>query len=160
MISSLAVAVVDQRRLRGHAEHREVLAVEVGDEDVVLAQVLAEVVQAAVGVLLDPPEPGQVVLEAVVVAVAEQAHAELVVLEQEAAEIGRERLDADADRVEVVALGDVAEVVVDEGFLDAEEVVGAGVPVERVGVEEALLLRPGVVVVEGQGQRGTRCRAA
>ena len=42
--------------------------------------------------------------------------------------------------------------VVEERFLHAEEVVGAGVPVERVGVEEALLLRPGVVVVEGQGQ--------
>ena len=45
----------------------------------------------------------EIVLEAVVVAIAEQAHAELLVLEQEAAEIELERLDADADRIEVVA---------------------------------------------------------
>ena len=68
---------------------------------------------------------GEIVLEAVVVAVAEQADAELLVLEQEAAEIELERLDADADAVEVVAVRDVAEVVVDEGFLDAEEVIEA-----------------------------------
>jgi hypothetical protein len=44
--------------LGGQADHREVLPVEVGDVDVVVAQLLADVVQAAVGVLLDPAEPG------------------------------------------------------------------------------------------------------
>ena len=78
-----------------------------------------------IGVLLEPPERGQIVLEAVVVAVAEQADAELLVVEQEAAEIGLERLDADADGIEIVAVRDVAQVIVDEGFLHAEEVVVA-----------------------------------
>ena len=78
-----------------------------------------------IGVLLQPPERREIVLEAVVVAVAEQAHAELLVLEQEAAEIELERLDADADRVEIVAVRDVAQVIVDEGFLDADEAVEA-----------------------------------
>ena len=80
----------------------------------------AEIVQAAVRVLLEAAEAREVVLPAVVVARAEQAHAELVVLEQEAAEVRRERLDADADAVEVVAVGDVAQVLVDERRLEAD----------------------------------------
>jgi hypothetical protein len=54
----VAAAVVDDGGLGGQADHREVLPVEVGDVDVVVAQLLADVVQAAVGVLLDPAEPG------------------------------------------------------------------------------------------------------
>ncbi len=104
-LAALVVGVADIGDLRGEAGNRQVLAIEIGDEDVVLAQLLADVVEAAVGVLLQPAEIGEVVLPAVVVAVAEQAHAELAVLEQEAAEIGRERLDADAHRIEIVALG-------------------------------------------------------
>ena len=112
--------------LAGQADEREILA----DRDwrcriQSSRGRLDDVVEAGVGVLLQPPERREIVLEAVVVAIAEQADAELLVLEQEAAEIGLERLDADADAVEVVAVGDVADVIVDEGFLHAEELIEA-----------------------------------
>ena len=100
-------------------------------EHPVVARPLEQVVEARIGVLLEPPDRRQVVLEAVVVAVAEQPDAELLVLEQEAAEIEVERLDADPDAVEIVAVGDVAQVIVDEGFLDAERIIEAVAAVRR-----------------------------
>src|SRR4029434_4646561 len=98
----------------------EVLPVDVGVQDPVVARPLEEVVEAGIGVLLQPPDRRQVELDAVVVAVAEEAEAELVVLEEETAEIEVERLDAEPDAVEIVALGRDAELIVDERFLDAE----------------------------------------
>ena len=114
--------------LRGEAERREVLHVEVRDEDVVVAQRIAAeryIVQAAVRVLLDAAEHAEVVLVAIVAARAEEAHADGAVLEQEAAEVRDERLDADAEAVEVEAVRDVAQVLVDEERLHAERVVVA-----------------------------------
>src|SRR3546814_5128840 len=80
---------------------------------------------ARVGVLLQPPEGREIILEAVVVAIAEQADAELAVVEQETAKIALERLDAEPDRIEIIAVGRVGEMLVDEQFLHAEEAVGA-----------------------------------
>ena len=77
----------------------------------------------------------------IVVARAEQAHAERAVLEQEAAKVGGDRLDADAQAVEVVALGDIAQVLVDEQALDADESLRyARQPRGRVGFQDAGLL--------------------
>ena len=50
----------------------------------------------------------------------EQAQAELLVVEQEAPEIELEGLDSDPDAVEIVAVGDIAQMIVDEQLLDAE----------------------------------------
>ena len=117
----LAVAVVGDGRLRREAVDQRVLAVEIGDQYVIVPERLRQVVEAAVGVLLDPAEVRQVVLVAVVGARPEQARAQLVVLEQETAEIARERLDADAQRIEVEALGHVSEMLVGEQRLDTQE---------------------------------------
>ena len=118
---AFAVVVAQVGDLRGKARDRKVLAVQIGDEHVVAPDRLADIVEAAIGVLFQALEKGEVVLPAIGVAVAEEAHAELVVLKQEAAEIGVERLDADPDRVEIVILRHVADVIVDKPFLDAEK---------------------------------------
>ena len=76
--------------------------------------------------IADAAEIAKVVLPAVGVAIAEQADAQLIVLEQKAAEIGVERLDAGADRVEIVKFGNVADVVVDEALLQAEKRIAIG----------------------------------
>ena len=96
-------------------------------------------------------EVGEVVLPAIGVAVAKQAHTELVVLEQKAAKIGVERLDADADRVEVVKLRHVSDMVVDKPFLETEEIIGAGLALRRVDVKYPDLAGRRVVEIERRG---------
>ena len=92
---AFVIGVANIGDLGGEPLDRQILAIEVGDEDVVLAKLLVDVVEAAVRVLLQAAEIGEIVLPAIVVAVAEEPHAKLVVLKQEAAEVGGERLDAD-----------------------------------------------------------------
>ncbi len=78
LVPALAIAVVDEGALQLEAQHREVLVVEVRCEDVIGADVV--VVQTGVGVFLQTPKVGQVVLQAVVGEVSEEADARLVVL--------------------------------------------------------------------------------
>src|SRR3546814_6326043 len=113
------------------------MAIEVGGQDEIGAGGRGDVVEPAVGVLFQPPESGEIILTAVVGAIAEQADAELAVVEQETAKIALERLDADADRMKVVSVAVVAEMLVDEGFLHAEETVGAMAGPRRAHVEHA-----------------------
>ena len=61
----------------------------------------------------------------VVVAIAVQAHAGFAVLEQETTEIARERLDADADFVEVETFVERAQIFQVKQFLHADEAVVA-----------------------------------
>ena len=110
----LAVAVVYQRGLRHETHCREVLVVEIGQEDVVVTQARSGVVEAAVGVFFQTSYPGQVVLKDIVIPGAEQAHAQLAVLKQEAAKIAGEGLYPHAEAVEVVAIRDVAQVLVEK----------------------------------------------
>ncbi len=94
----------------------------------------------AVRVFFDAPEQADVVLPEVVVARAEQADAERAVLEQEAAKVRGDRLDADSDAVEVVAFGHVAQMLVEEQLLDADEIVSAPPPLRRIDIREAELV--------------------
>src|SRR4029079_9527803 len=104
--------------------------------------------QAAVGVLLETAEVRDVVLPAIVVARAEQANPKLVVLEQEAAEVRRERLDADAQAGEILVVGDVAQVLVDERRLDAEVMIVARLALARIGIDALQRFELDVVVAE------------
>src|SRR6185503_5754806 len=65
---ALAVAVVEDHPLRREPLHRPVLPIEVGDENIIGTPTLCHVVQSAVGVLLQPAQPRQVVLPAIAVA--------------------------------------------------------------------------------------------
>src|SRR5205085_825847 len=94
-LAALPVDVPGDARLAGQADEREILAKDVGVQDPVVARRLQDVVEAGIRVLLQPPDRRQIILEAVIVAIAEQANAELLVLEQKAPEIEVERLDAD-----------------------------------------------------------------
>ena len=123
---AFAVHVEDGGGLRGEARDGEVLAVGVGHEHVVAAHALAETSfrPELVSFSRRRNQP-RLYCQLVVVARAEEAHAEGHVLEEEAAEVGGEGLDADAHRVEVVARRDVAQVHVGEQFLHADVVVRA-----------------------------------
>jgi hypothetical protein len=113
---------------------------------------LGDVVEAAVRVLFQPPDRGQIILETVVVAVAEQPHAKLLIVEEEAAEIELERLDPGADTVEIVAGGDVAEVIVDERFLHPHEAVEARGALGRLDEQYPALRHVDIIGVEGERQ--------
>ena len=121
----LAIGIPHECQLAGQSGDQEILAVGIDVEDVIVARRLQDRVEPAVGVFLEPPEPTEIILESVVVARAEKADAELVVVEQEPAEISLERLDADPHAIEIVAVGDIAEVIVEESFLHANEMVEA-----------------------------------
>ena len=84
---SFTVAVVDERGLRGQTEDWKVLPVDVGDEDIILARLFKDIIQARVRVFLKPTEPGEVVLPDIVVPVAEETGAKLAVLKDKAAEV-------------------------------------------------------------------------
>ncbi len=61
----------------------------------------------------------------------------MVVLEQESAKVRRDRLNADAQAVEIVAPGHVAQVLVDKQALDADEALRPRQIRRRVGLEHA-----------------------
>jgi hypothetical protein len=104
----LAVDIKDVSDLRSETRYRKILAIEIGDKDVVFAQRFSEIVEPAVGVLVEQAKVGEVVLPAIGIAVAEKADAELIVLKQKAAKVDVERLNADAHRIEVVIFRYVA----------------------------------------------------
>ena len=151
-LPALAVEVEQHGRLRGVARHRPILAEQVGDEGVVIAPTPRDVVEARIGVLLQPPQPAQVVLPLVVVAIAEQPHPEGQVVEHEAAEVRDEGLDADAHRVKVVAVRQVAQMDLGERLLHAELAVVAGHAPLRVDIDRTHLVGQCVVDVEGAGE--------
>src|SRR5690606_22742603 len=120
-----AVDVPRGAELAGQADERKVLPIDIGGQDEIVTRRLGDIVEAAVGILFEPPEGRQIILEAIVVAIAEIADPELTVVEQEPAKIALKGLDADADRVEVVAVAVVAQMLVDKGFLHPDEMVEA-----------------------------------
>ena len=142
---------MDHHQLAGEAGERQVLAIDASDKDIVVAQVLSQVVQAGVGILLDAAEGGQIVLEPVIVAVAEQPDAQLIVLKQKPTEFGGERLNADAQAIEVIALRDIAQVIVDEGFLDPDKRIVAAGFAAGLDIEDALFRHVDIIVLERQG---------
>ncbi len=53
---SLVVHVKDVSDLRGKTRNREILAVQVGDEDIIFSEAFSEVVEATVGVFVEQDE--------------------------------------------------------------------------------------------------------
>ena len=100
----------------------------------IIARNIDNRVQATVGILFEPPECRQIILPAVAITVAKKADAQLLIVEQEAAEIGLKGLDADADRIEIITIRSVADMIIDEEFLDTEEMVKSAAA--RAGVDE------------------------
>ena len=129
-------------QLARQANHREILTVDVGVEDPVIPRPLKYVVQPRVCVLLEPPNRREIELDPIVVAIPEEPKAQLLVLEKEAAKIEIERLDAESQAVEVVAVARVAEVIVEEGFLNTEGIVETIAADARTNIEHPAFRTP------------------
>src|SRR5947209_5998521 len=112
-LDAAPVVVEVETELRRVALREKVLLVEVCDVDVLLAAV--EAVESAVCVLFELREVCEVELVSVVSERAEEASAEVIVGEYEAAEVGDEGLDADAQRDGVVIGVHVFELDLGEG---------------------------------------------
>lgn len=74
------------------------------------------------------------------------------VLKQKAAEIGGERLNTDPERVKVVALRDVANVIVEKQFLHRQMIVGTIHAGTRVHPQSTRLIGLDMVVLVRQRQ--------
>src|ERR1041384_8167761 len=135
--------------LGGEAGPDEVLAVEVADQHVLVPR--REGVQPAVGVLLQHAEEGQVELVAVGLQVAEDAHAAVDVVEDEAAEVADERLGAKGHRDEVVVGAEVGDLLLDEPLLHGAEGAQPVAALADVGADDAQLLADHAVEVERGG---------
>ncbi|NJN14731.1 MAG: hypothetical protein HC813_03740 [Planctomycetes bacterium] len=140
------VPVPVERALEGVTEEDEVLPEEIGDEDELIA--LLEGVQFAVGVLLQHVEGGEVSLPAVVVEVEAPPDPQILVEEEQAAKIGDEGLDPHRDREEVVVGGEIHEVLLEEGLLEADVAIPALGPLAHVDVDGVVLLDVEVADVE------------
>src|SRR5205085_12171927 len=101
--------------LRRVALPNKILLKNVRDKDLLIARV--EFIQIGIGVLLAHVEPDHVVLPEIVVVVAEDADAEIRVVENEAAEIAHEWLDAKARGNEIVIVREITDVDFRERFL-------------------------------------------
>ena len=146
-VEVLVAAVVEDVQVehQGVARREEVLNEEVDDAEVLRARV-EQPVQSAVRVLLQGTEVDGVVLIPIRPEVAEQAEAQLVVAEDEAAEVAGEALDTGPGRDEVVVGTDITQVILDEQLLEALEGVVARGALAHVDVHDARL--PGVEVVQ------------
>src|SRR6266849_5170208 len=98
--------------LDGIAGLDEILTIQVRDHHLPVS--ILQAVQAAVAIFFEHREIGGIVLIAVGSEVAEQPHARLLVGEDESSKIAGERLNASADRNEVVLTAQVLELGFDE----------------------------------------------
>ena len=145
--------VVVQAHLGRVAGEEEVLAVIVGDEDVLMAAL--EGIQFAVGVFFLLVEEDQVELVAVGQARAEDADGAIGVAENEAAEVAGERLRASPDGDEVVVGTQVGDLALHEVFLEGEPGPAARRALAHIGADHAELLHVQVVDVEDRRQLDT-----
>src|SRR5581483_10616465 len=132
--------------LDGVAELHEILAVEIGDENLAIA--VLEAIQAAVGVLLEHCKIGGVVLIAIRSEIAEQSQPGLLIGEDESAEIAGEGLNAGAYGDEIVLVAEVLQLGFDEPFLQAKVRVETRAAFAHVDVDDAIFLDIDVVEVQ------------
>ena len=140
------VLVVVHTELSCVARPDEILPVKVGDDHLLMAP--AERVQAAVGVLLEEMEISEVVLPAVRVQVAKDAHARLLLNEEEPAKVAAKRLDARAHREKVIVGAEVPQLQLEKRLLQTGlgiQPVGAAA---HINIDNAELPRRDVVDVD------------
>src|SRR5207244_2962061 len=107
----------------------------------------AELVEIGIGVLLQHVESGDVVLPAVVVVIAENTNTEIGVVENEAAEIADERLNAGANGNEIVVVRQIAQVNFAECFLERIEFLFACGAILRIWIHHVPLFYVEVVMI-------------
>ena len=125
----------------------KILNVKVGDHSLLVA--VQEAVQSTVGVFFQEPEISRVVLQAIVIQIAKDAKAGLLLGEDEPAKVTGELLNAGAHRNEIVVRAEVGELLLHKRFLQADVGVGARNAFTHVNVDDPLLLHPELIDVEG-----------
>src|ERR1700728_2989552 len=135
--------VVMHAQLCGVAREQKILAVRIGNDDLLIAQ--RHGIQATVGVLLQEIEIGDVVLPPVRIQVAEQTHAGLLFYEQEAAKVAMESLDAGPHRNEIVIRAQVVQLHFGERFLQSEMRIQARGAFAHVHIDDAEFLHIQIV---------------
>jgi hypothetical protein len=125
--------------LGGVAGMEKVLPVDIGDRHHLAAAV--EGVELRIGVLFAEVENGEVVLPAVASVVAEEAGAEVGVVEEQAAEVAVEGLRAELDGAEVVVDREIAQVFLVENLLEGDIRLAAGLVTAELAGEPRLLPR-------------------
>ena len=140
------VVVVVKAQFCRVAWEDEVLAIVVGDEDVLMSVV--EGVEKAVGVFLDVVEEDQVELISVGEPGPEETNAAVGVAEDEAAEVAVEVLVSCPDGHEVVVGAEVCQFVFEEVFLEGDVIVDASRPFADIGVYDGQFIGIEIVEVE------------
>src|SRR5207248_11009341 len=97
---------------------QRILKKDVGDEDVLVAERV--VIQPTVRVLVELMKPRQIVLHAIILSVAEETDAKVVVGIEQASEVRLERLNSRADRREIEVARLVRQPRLDERFLQCD----------------------------------------
>ena len=111
-----AIKVGVKAQLRGVTLGKKILAENIRDENLLIAPV--ELVQIGVSVFFEHVEGDYVVLPEIVVVVAENADAEIRVVEDETAKIAHERLNAEPGGNEIVIIRQVADMNFRKCFLE------------------------------------------
>ena len=137
VVDAGVVAVVVKAEFGGVALGEKILDVDVGDVDLLSA--ILKCVQAAVRILLEEVEPGEIVGQAVGTQIAENPHSGLLFGEQEPAKVAGELLDAGTNRNEIIVRTQIADLGFDEGFLQSHVSVEAIDSFPRVHVYDAAL---------------------
>ena len=142
-LRTLKVGVETQ--LCGVTLGEEILAKDIRDQDPLVTRIKA--IEIGVSVLLEHLERGEVVLPAIINVVAEEARAEVGVVEDETAEIAYERLNPKSGRHKVIVAGEIADMQLDERFLKRHEIFASGGSVLRVRINDVSFFDIDVIVI-------------
>src|SRR2546421_7733540 len=142
---AVVVEVGEKRELTGITFPNQILPENV--RGINLLRTSREFVEVGIRVFLEHVEPGNVVLPAVIVVIAENPDAEIGVVENETAEIADERLNAGAQGNEIVVVGKIAQMEFAERFLQRPEFFFARRAVLRIRIHHIPLLDVEIVVI-------------
>ena len=108
-------------------------------------------IQAGIGVFFQPPKRPQIELQAIIVAITKQAHAQLLILKQEATKISLKRLNPGAHRHKIKPIIiKRGKVIIDKGFLHAKEMIETICPFRWLHKKHAPLWHGHVIDIVSQ----------
>src|SRR5215469_11901795 len=145
VVPTNVVEIGQESELAGVAFPNQILPENIGDQNLLITP--AELIEVGVCVLLKHVESGDVILPTIVVVIAEDADAQIGVVENEASKIAYERLNANAHRNEIVIIRQVAQVDLSEGFLQREEFLFPRCALLRIRVHHIAFFHIKVVVI-------------
>lgn len=131
------VTVVMKAELSGVSLREEILNVNVGDINLLMARV--EGIQSTIGIFLEQVEPGRVPRNAVRFEIAEQTNAGLFFGEEKSAKVARELLNSSAHGHEVIVHAEIFQLGFNERFLKANVRIESICAFTRIDIDESAL---------------------